>query len=316
MQISRSVAAQILLACSIIALLVNNFIPTSVVLAPIYLIIGAASAWFVGNRFAVPLVLLITSLQFVRGNEIIFHGTEVVAFVNVSLSFFSGLAVVLMLGVAREALEVEWRAARLDSLTEALNRKAFFEAAKDEMGHGSIAVIAYADVDGLKQLNDEFGHEAGDVALRDVAQRIRKSIRKTDLFARMGGDEFAIMLKVRDADAAKSVAERLNRALNLERAGDETKLNCSLGVLFLPSGTRSIDAELRQADALMYLAKRKRVGLVMAMSANDGSQEVRPFAPESDARGQQRALVRAIERRPKTAPDDELSPEALAAHNA
>lgn len=311
-QISRSAAAHVLLACAVMTLLASHFIAPSIGFGPIYLLICAFSAWFVGNRFAVTLCLLVASLQFLNGEPIIFHGRQVITYVNAGLQLCSALAVVLMLGVAREALEIEWRSARLDPMTGALNRKAFFEAAKSEAGQGSMAIIAFADVDGLKRLNDKLGHEAGDEALRDFAARIMKSIRKDDLFARMGGDEFVILLKVRDGFAAQSVAERLNRVLNLE-LDDKTKLKCSLGILFLPAGTQSIDAELKQADALMYRAKRKRIGSTMAMSIQGHPQKLVPFAPETDAHGQQRAAIRSIERNPNTLPKDELSIGAVAA---
>jgi diguanylate cyclase (GGDEF)-like protein len=311
-QIPRSLASYVLLACTIIVLLANNFTPPSIIVGPVYLLICAFSAWFVGIRFAATLYILIASLQILRGEAIIFSGTEVITLVNGGLQFFSALAVLLMLGVAREALEVEWRSARLDPLTDALNRKAFFEAAKDQVGHRNIVVIAYADVDGLKKLNDKLGHEEGDRALRDFASRIKKSIRKNDLFARMGGDEFVIMMKVRDVNAARSVAERLNSVLNLELDDDETKLRSSLGILILPAGTKSIDAELRQADSLMYLAKRKRIGLVMAMSDKGDPQKLVPLTTDADAR-QRLAVVRAIKREPEATSDDNLSLGTIAA---
>lgn len=311
-QISRSAAANVLLACIVMAMLASDLIASSIGLGPIYLLICAFSAWFVGIRFAVTLCLLVASLQFLNGEPIIFRGAAVVPFVNAGLQLGSVLAVVLMLGVAREALELEWRSARLDPLTGALNRKAFFEVAESEAGHGSLAIIAYADVDGLKRLNDKFGHEAGDEALRDFAARIRKSIRKDDLFARIGGDEFVVFLKVRDELAAKSVAERLNRVLNLE-LDDETKLRCSLGILVLPAGTKSIDAELKHADALMYHAKRKRAGLAMAMSIQTDPQKLIPFAPKTDADDKQRSAVRSIERNPNGPPRDQASIGTVAA---
>jgi len=296
------------------ALLANHFISPSIGFGPIYLLICAFSAWFVGIRFAVMLCVLVASLQFLNGEPLIFRNTEMITYVNASLQLCSALAVVLMLGVARDALEIEWRSARLDPLTGALNRKAFFEAAEGEAGHGSMAIVAFADVDGLKRLNDKFGHEAGDEALRDFAARIKKSIRKDDLFARMGGDEFVILLKVRDVKAAESVAERLNRVLNLELDDSETKLKCSLGILLLPAGTKSIDAELKQADTLMYHAKRERAGSVMAISLKGDPQKLIPFAPETDAHGQQRAAVRAIERNLETSLKDVLSLESAAAN--
>lgn len=312
-QIPRWVAAHVLLACAIMAMLASHFISPSISFGPIYLLICAFSAWFVGNRFAVTLCVLVAFLQFLNGGPIFFRDTQAITYVNASLQLSSALAVVLMLGVAREALEIEWRSARLDPLTGALNRKAFFEAAEGEAGHGSMAIIAFADVDGLKRLNDKFGHEAGDEALRDFAGRIKRSIRKDDLFARMGGDEFVILLNVRDGNAAKSVAERLNRVLNLELTDDETKLKCSLGILFLPAGTQSIDAELKQADTLMYNAKRERAGSLMAMWVKGDPQKLIPFAPETDAHGQQRAAVRRVERNPDTSPKDELPQRPAAA---
>lgn len=312
-QIPRPIAAHVLLACAVMALLANHFIAPSIGFGPIYLLICAYSAWFVGYRFAVTLYVLVAYLQFLNGESILFRDAQAITYVNASLQFCSALAIVLMLGVAREALEIEWRSARIDPLTGALNRKAFFEAAEGEAGHGNMAIIAFADVDGLKRMNDKFGHEAGDEALRDFAGRIKKSIRANDLFARMGGDEFVILLNVRDGNAAKSVAERLNRVLNLDLADDETKLKCSLGILFLPAGTKSIDAELKQADTLMYHAKKERAGSVMAMWVEGDRQKLIPFAPETDALGQQRSAVRRNERNPETSPKEEMPERSAAA---
>lgn len=278
------------------ALLASHVIPSSIGLGPVYLLICAISAWFVGNRFAVMLWVLFASLQFVTGKPIIFRATEAAIFVDSAVQLCSALAVILMLGVAREALEIEWRYARLDPLTGALNRKAFFEAAKSEADQGNMAVIVFADIDGLKHLNDRSGHEAGDMALRDFAARVRSAIRKTDIFARVGGDEFVILLKVPDNDAAKVVVERLNRVVNFDLDDHVMKLKCSLGILFLPAGTKSIDAELKLADTLMYHAKREKAGALMATSMTGDPYELAPFAPETNSLGRQRATVRAIER--------------------
>lgn len=312
-KIPRTVAANTLIACAVTALLASHFSAPSIGFGPIYLVICAFSAWFIGNRFAVTLCVLFASIQFLNGEALIFRNSEAFIYINSALQLCSALAVVLMLGVAREALEIEWRFARLDPLTGALNRKAFFEAAEGEAGQGCMAIIAYADVDGLKRLNDKYGHEAGDEALIDFAARIKRSIRKDDLFARLGGDEFVILLKVRDGSAARTVAERLNRVLNLELNDDETKLKCSLGILLLPAGTKSIDAELKQADTLMYYAKRERSGPVMATSVKGDPRRLIPFAPETNSDGQQRATVRAIERYREMSSLDGLSQSSAAA---
>lgn len=298
MQIPKAAGASALSSCTLLALFADHLTAPAIWYGPVYLLICAFAAWFMGNRFAVLLGLFIASIQILNGHAAIFPDGEIVTAINFALRICSALAVVLMLGVAREALEIEWNFARIDPLTGALNRKAFFEAVERETGKTGMAILVFADVDGLKRLNDKLGHVNGDDALRDFASRIRASIRKEDLFARIGGDEFVILMKVRNRAAAKVVAKRLNRALNLELQEGETKLKCSLGVLFLPEGSESIDVELNQADRLMYLAKRERTGLVMAMSVKGDMKKLTSFAPESNSSGTQLAAVRRKERKP------------------
>jgi len=195
------------------------------------------------------------------------------------------LAIILMLAVARASLEKEWRLARTDPLTGALNRQAFFEAIKEAPSGVTLAMLIFADADGLKRVNDERGHEKGDECLRNFAERIRSAIRKEDIFARLGGDEFAIYMKVGDHAAAKTVADRLNGVLNSQPEGDDAVLKGSLGVLLLPQGSHSIDAELNLADKLMYSAKRDRAGMTMALAIDhQDAPQVWPGDHESTAR--------------------------------
>jgi len=288
-----------LAGCALITIFASHTAST-ISFGPFFLLICAFGAWFVGNRFAILLGLFIVSIQILNGHAMSLHATPIV----MALQFCSALVVVLMLGVARAALEIEWKFARVDPLTGALNRKAFFEAVADETRQKGITVLVFADVDGLKHINDRLGHEAGDKALRDFADRVRKAVRKDDVFARIGGDEFVIFLRVRDTAAAELVAQRLNRVLNLDPLEGETKLKCSLGVLVLPAGSRSIDAELKQADTLMYHAKRARIGLMMAISVKGDMQELMPFAPSANSAGQQRAAVRSTERATSDGPSE------------
>jgi GGDEF domain-containing protein len=113
------------------------------------------------------------------------------------------------------------------------------------------------------------GHEAGDAALRTFADRIRASIRKSDVFARIGGDEFVIFMRVKDQDSARIVANRLDQAINVGSTDRADHLQCSFGVLFLANGSAAIDAELRLADKLLYSSKKARCGFLLA-SANGG----------------------------------------------
>lgn len=308
MQVSKKLAAPFLTACALIAIFASYATP-AIGFGPFFLVICAFGAWFVGNRFAVLLGMFIVTIQIFNGHAVALQEGPIV----MTLKFCSVLAVVLMLGVARAALEIEWRFARVDPLTGALNRKAFFEAVEDEAGQTALTVLVYADVDGLKHLNDRLGHEAGDEALRDFADRVRNAVRKDDVFARIGGDEFVIFLRVRDIAAAELVAQRLNGVLNLDHLDGETKLKCSLGVLVLPAGSKSIDAELKQADTLMYHAKKDSIGLMMAISVMGDMQELLPFARSTNSAGQQRAAVRSAQRATEFETSDGTSENSIAA---
>lgn len=266
------------------------------------------------TRFAIALGLFVISFKLLTDSESIYpYGPNSVA-LNFALRILCVLVVVLMLGLARRSLEKEWRLARTDPLTGALNRQAFFEAIRGNSSQEGPAVLVFADLDGLKRLNDEMGHELGDDGLRNFADRVRRAIRKNDLFARIGGDEFVIYMKVKDESAAKSVANRLNKVLNLDAHFDEATLRCSLGVLLLPAGSKSIDAELKAADKLMYAAKRTQAGLSMALAVEvDGQTALSPpleTAPPAD----RKTAVRSKDRQTdcEEPPSDSTS-EALAA---
>lgn len=301
MQVPRAFGAVALAGCALVTILAQHAAST-VAFGPFFLLICALGAWFVGNLFAVLLGLFIAVVQLQTGNAVALDDAPVV----MAMQLCSALVVVLMLGVARAALEIEWRFARADPLTGVLNRKAFFEAVESEAQQPGVTVLLYTDINGLKCVNDRLGHEAGDEALQDFADRVTKTIRKTDVFARLGGDEFAIFLKVRDLSAASLVAQRLNMALNLDPIKEETKLKCSIGALVMPAGSRSIDAELKQADSLMYHAKRDKLGLVTAISMKGDLQQLIPPAPSANSDGRQRATVRLRGRENKLAAHDGL----------
>lgn len=255
-------------SAALLTAIVDNALAHQVWFGPIYLLISALSAWLVSSRIAIAVSTIFVAFNLIIGNEIAVHGTQSFLAVNAALRIFCLLSLVLLLGSARKSLEKEWRLARIEPLTGALNRQAFFERIKDGAGHRGPALLIFADVDGLKRLNDEKGHGAGDAFLRAFADRVRTAIRADDLFARVGGDEFVIFMKVRDEKASLVIANRLNHTLNLGGTSEGSNLNCSLGVLFLPSGSASIDSELRLADRLMYAAKRAKTGVCLAKPAD------------------------------------------------
>ena len=159
--------------------------------------------------------------------------------------------------------EVEELADR-DPLTPALNRRAFIR----ELGrirtfaqrYGSPASVVYFDLDGFRNVNERFGHAAGDAALQAVAQRLAGSVRESDIVGRMGGDEFAVILVQADKATAEAKAHALAQAIEASpiRFGDwSAPLHISFGVSEITSELEP-EALLAQADAAMFLRKRER----------------------------------------------------------
>jgi diguanylate cyclase (GGDEF)-like protein len=115
------------------------------------------------------------------------------------------------------------------------------------------------DIDGFKSLNDAHGHEFGDLLLKTVAQRITKSVRHGDTVARMGGDEFVVVLDmvghVREAEAvARHIGDALAKAVSLQR--HRVTVTASIGVAFFPQNGADVETLLKAADYAMYMAKR------------------------------------------------------------
>jgi diguanylate cyclase (GGDEF)-like protein len=164
-----------------------------------------------------------------------------------------------------------------DSLTELPNRALFSDRlehalARTRRGQQSVAVLLL-DLDGFKQVNDSFGHEAGDQLLIAVAQRLRACLRPADTVARLGGDEFTILIEdITDLAEATRVAERIASSLRTPFVvdGNETTVTTSIGIALNHPGHSEPSALLRNADSAMYQAK------------NSGSARYEVFKPTDE----------------------------------
>ena len=162
------------------------------------------------------------------------------------------------------------RLSETDALTGLINARGLYERLRQELARArryrTPLALLVLDLDGLKIINDRFGHRAGDEALRHCAEVVRSELRETDVGARWGGDEFAILAPDTPREAALTLAERI-RALIARRATESSPLSVSLGIAMLEPATLDADALMHAADAAMYAAKLQgRNRVVMAGS--------------------------------------------------
>lgn len=152
-----------------------------------------------------------------------------------------------------------------DPLTGLSNRKRFFsranEALDDALARKHKAAVIFVDLDDFKSINDSFGHNVGDDVLNAVARRLQANVRSVDTVARIGGDEFAIVLHgIERADIAEYMVEKLRAVLEepLVVGGQTVVATGSIGVAVAPDQGVEIERLLRMADEAMYRAKELR----------------------------------------------------------
>ncbi|OCC22563.1 hypothetical protein MB02_16250 [Croceicoccus estronivorus] len=255
---------------------------------PLYLMIIGFAAWSLGWREAVGVGLSCLGITLVvNGFSIYPYGTAH-AYWNLAIRILAVLVIIGILDSARKLCENEWLLARTDPLTGVLNRQAFFELAESIDHSETWYVLVYADLDGLKRLNDREGHARGDACLQAYTAHVQQLIRKDDIFARVGGDEFFIYLAVRDEEAGKAVALRLHKGMNEAASEFSASLRCSTGALILAPGSRSLSREVKIADELMYQAKNAGASLrVASVHERRGSLYVSPDWKLSAAFGEE-----------------------------
>ena len=173
-------------------------------------------------------------------------------------------------GVGRDITEIALTRERIsslaysDALTGLANRTSLGPSLEQAVQRtrrrsGRLAVV-FIDLDGFKQINDAFGHDAGDALLVEVAARLRAHLRSSDLVARLGGDEFLVVLEdVHDLAPVEAVAKKLLAELMrpCRLAGREAIVSASIGISVFPDDAPDAGALMKHADTAMYAAKQK-----------------------------------------------------------
>ncbi len=154
----------------------------------------------------------------------------------------------------------------VDELTGLYNRRGFFTLGEQTLSlmrrKGRELVVVFADLDGLKRVNDTYGHECGDDLIRRAAGLLRSTFRDSDIVARIGGDEFAVVANETEAGSDLTITERLRAALAAQNAAlpPEHHLSMSIGAvrhsIVVEAGLSEL---LARADSEMYVDKRHRV---------------------------------------------------------
>lgn len=175
-----------------------------------------------------------------------------------------GIAIYHDVTEARRRAELLTHQASHDPLTGLRNRRYFAQALEDALrgapDNERRHALLFMDLDGFKHINDNFGHEAGDRMLTAFAERLRTSMREGDVFARFGGDEFAVLLHDCSPDSALHVANNVLeqvRALHVPWGEAELSVGISIGIAPCIPGTVPPGQILRQADAACYAAKKR-----------------------------------------------------------
>ncbi len=163
----------------------------------------------------------------------------------------------------RDAHEKRRRASETDHLTGLANRRVFFESGQREIERWQRAprplALILLDADHFKRINDQHGHPAGDEVLRHLAGVMLRSLRQVDLPARIGGEEFAVLLPSTGLEGARLVAERLRRAMSADPItladGTVIRYTVSAGLALMQSGMARLEDLIERADRALYAAK-------------------------------------------------------------
>ena len=229
-------------------------------LAVFYLAPILGASWVAGRTYGLGLAVtsavlsvvtdLLSGLQY---SSLVFH-----VWAGTMRTVFFAVAVMLLVAL-RDSLARERTLARRDALTGLANRTAFFEAAGLEVErlrrYGHPLTVGFIDCDQFKAVNDTQGHEAGDRVLVAVAGALRHAVRQTDLAARIGGDEFALLFPELGEQQARDVLGKLQGRLLEAMRRDGWPVTFSIGVVTCLAPPISFDAVLAQADTLMYAVK-------------------------------------------------------------
>lgn len=178
---------------------------------------------------------------------------------NIVLRLGFYLVVVWLGATLKKAYTLNRELARTDYVTGAISPRYFYDLAQIELRRAQRyrhpLTLAYIDLDNFKAVNDRLGHSTGDRVLRAVTAGICRQVRPADTLARLGGDEFGLLMPETDAEAAKTVLNRIHSSLVDEMLRNGWMVTFSVGVVTFNEVPKSVDEMVKMADGIMYSVK-------------------------------------------------------------
>jgi diguanylate cyclase (GGDEF)-like protein len=232
-----------------------------------YLLVIITSALTLGKLTTLAELWLIAACLFFLGKDSTAHELFSLGYEVVILAQFAPFVLVAYITTMfssdiRYGLNKIKLLSETDELTELLNRRGFVIAASRLFGqavrYGRPLSVLMIDSDNLKQINDSYGHKAGDSSLTLLVKSVQQQLRDTDIIARYGGDEFIVLLPETPAQGALDVANRIRRSVAdtaLEIDKKAVRMTVSIGVSSYPEDGRTLDMLVANADDAMYKAK-------------------------------------------------------------
>jgi diguanylate cyclase (GGDEF)-like protein len=240
--------------------------------------------WFVSRRAGVAGAFLCAGARLALALGTDSPVPRLVAVWNTDVELGLFLLCAFAFGTLKETLDREQVRSRTDLLTGVASRRAFFDRLEIEIERsrrdGSTTTLAYVDLDDFKDVNDRLGHASGDALLQRTAQRMVSWLRATDFVARIGGDEFAILLPRTDAEAGRRLLTELSSKL-LE-ATETGAVSLSVGAITFGPTDENADELLGRADEHMYRVKSQGKKSVLV---EDRTRAAGPRRPENGAGG-------------------------------
>lgn len=228
---------------------------------PLYFVPLSLAAWYFGRLGAILAVMAVTVIWVISNLSAgMVYSSDYIWWVNAFSQAVAFGTVAALLSWARILLDHERELSLTDSLTGLANSRAFYSsvglAAASCRRAGRPVTIAYIDLDNFKCVNDRYGHERGDILLKDVAGVFGKTLRVSDFAARMGGDEFVVFLPDTSESQAVHILERLRSSLRKSFPDNECNVSASIGAFCWDVPLESVDEMISAADKMMYDVKK------------------------------------------------------------